>query len=219
MKKIFSLAAAMLLTVGAAFAQDNYNRLQVSYVSYKMTNSEMGDKEINPKGVNLGSVWGFLVSDVQPVFVETGLNLTWAHSAVDYQILTSKGEFKYTYMNVAIPLNGVYKYEVNDKVAFSGHAGLNFKVNMMGKSHSTITEEITGYVDKQTLNWLSKKDMGSRDDRASIFQLGGQVGCGMHFSNLYIGYQFQMDFMKFQQSPGDDSHKWNTQFITLGVTM
>lgn len=211
MKKLFTLAAVALLTFGAALAQENYQRLQVSYVSYKMTNSEIGDKEITPKGVNLAGVIGVPVSDVQPIYLETGLNMTWAHSAEDFAL---NSEVKFTYMNAAIPLNGVYKFELNDKVAFSGHAGLNFKVNYMAKQHVNVPG------DKESWSMLSKKDMGSRDDRANIFQLGGQVGAGVHLGVLYLGYQFQTDFMKFQQyKAGGDSHKWLANYITLGVTM
>lgn len=215
MKKLFAIAATMLFSVGAVWAQDNYTRLQASFLSHKMTNSEMGDKEITPKGVNLGAIMGFAVSDAQPIFLETGMTLTWAHSAVDFNVLGVKaGEMKFTYMNVAIPLNGVYKYEINDKVAISGHAGLNFKVNFMAKEHLTDDKG-----DKTSWSLLSKKDMGSRDDRANIFQLGGQVGCGVHLGQLYLGYQFQTDFMKFQKTEGLDAHRWVGNYITLGYTL
>ncbi|MCR5393980.1 MAG: outer membrane beta-barrel protein [Bacteroidales bacterium] len=210
MKKIFSFAAVALLAVSAAFAQD-YTRLQASYVAFKLTDTELGDKEIQPKGINLGAALGFSVTDDLPIYVEPGINLTWAHSAQDIDATRYLiGERKFTYMNVAIPVNGVYKFEVNDKVAISGHAGFNFKVNFMARQHN----------DDDKFSWLSKKDMGSRDDRANIFQLGGQIGCGVHLGAFYIGYQFQSDFMKFQEfKAGGPSHKWLANYITLGITM
>lgn len=225
MKKLFSLAAVMLLSVGAMWAQDNYTRLQVSYIIDKMTNSEFLEKEIMPKGVTLGAVQGFLVSNEYPLYVEPGVNLTWAHSAVD--LASGAAEDKFTYMNFAIPINAVYKYEINDKVAVSGQAGLNFKLNLLSKEHFTAVGS-----SKESFNWLSKKDMGSRDNRASIFQLGGQFGVGFHIQDLYLGYQFQFDFVKFQsvedktagniifneRFKGDD-HRWLTNYITIGYTI
>lgn len=214
MKKIFALAA-LLLSFGAVVAQDNYTRLQVSYVFNKMTNSEIGDKYITPKGLTLGGVMGFLVTDDYPVYVEPGVTVSWAHSAVDYKAAGLKlGENKFTYMNLAIPINAVYKYEINDMVALSAHAGLNMKLNYLAKQH--LNPEIG---EKQSFSWLSKKDMGSRDDRASIFQLGGQIGVGFHVQDLYIGYQFQTDFVPFQKTDGADPHRWLTNYITIGYTL
>lgn len=208
MKKIFALAVAAVLTVSAAWAQD-YTRLQASYVSYRLTNSTYGDKDIEPKGVNLGAVLGFSVTDDMPIFFETGANLTWAHSAMDVNFLGSDVEVKSTYMNFAVPVNGVYKYEINDKVAVSGFAGLNLKVNFMGVRR----------VGDEKKNWLSKDDMGGRDNRAKIFQLGCQFGAGVHLGQIYLGYEFQPDLMNFMKINGDDSHKWLANYITVGFTI
>lgn len=214
MKKIFALAA-LLLSFGAVVAQDNYTRLQVSYVYNKMTNYDLGDKSIAPKGVTLGGVMGFLVTDDYPIFVEPGVSLSWAHSAVDYKAAgVNLGENKFTYMNFAIPVNAVYKYEVNDLISISAHAGLNMKLNFLAKQH---LNPVVG--EKVSASWLSKKDMGSRDDRASIFQLGGQVGLGFHIQELYLGYQFQTDFVPFQKTDGADPHRWLTNYITIGYTL
>ena len=214
MKKIFLVAATMLLTVGAAMAQD-YTRLQASFVANKMTN--IADDAIAPKGAALGAVIGFSVSDNLPIYVEPGINLSWSHSAKDLKAGGIKtAEEKFTYMNVAVPVNGVYKFELNDKVAFSAHAGLNFKVNFMAKEHYKV---VGG--DKSDCSWISKDDMGDRENRANIFQLGGQVGCGVHLQQFYIGWQYQSDFMKFQESDysGAEKHKWHTNYITIGYTL
>lgn len=201
MKKLFAMAAVALLAVSAAWAQD-YTRLQASYVSHLLTNAEVGDKDIEPKGVTLGAVLGFSVTDELPIFVESGANLTWAHGAMD----VPGGEVKSTYMNFAIPVNGVYKFEINDKVAISGFAGLNFKVNFLGKTKA---------YDVKT-NWLSKDDMGGRDNRANIFQLGCQFGAGVHLGQIYLGYEFQPDLMNFQKYEGGKAHKWLANYITVG---
>ena len=182
------------------------------------------EKEIVPKGVSLGAVQGYLVSDDMPLYVEPGVNFSWVHSAIDLK--GGLGEDKFTYMNFAIPINAVYKYDINDMVAISGHAGLNFKLNLLAKEHFTNVGS-----SKESLNWLKKKDMGSRDNRASIFQLGGQFGIGFHVQDLYLGYQFQFDFVKFQKVEdkatnlvnysrfNDDDHRWLTNYITIGYTI
>jgi len=218
MKKIFTIAAAMLLAVGAVMAQE-YTRLQVGFLSNKLTNID--EDAIAPKGFTLGGVMGLSVSDNLPLYLEPGVSLSWSHSAKDLKELGAKiAETKFTYMNVAVPVNGVYKFELNDKVAFSAHAGINLKVNFMAKEHDKVYEPISGkQVSKHDYSWLSKTDMGDRENRASIFQLGGQVGAGVHLNQFYIGYQFQTDFMKFQQWENQDKHKWLSQYITLGYTL
>ncbi len=223
MKKIFTFAVAMLLTAGAAFAQETYSRLQVSYISNTLTNYDFeGEDMVAPKGFVLGGVMGLPVSDVLPIYLEPGVTLSWSHSAKDLKAMGIKvAEEKFTYMNIAVPVNGVYKYELNDKVAFSGHAGLNFKVNFMAKEHHKEFNAMSNKWEKSDKSWISKDDMVDRENRANIFQLGGQVGAGVHLGQFYIGWQFQTDFMKFQQwdVDGSDKHKWHTQYITIGYTL
>ncbi len=211
MKKILAIAAAFVLSASAAMAQD-YLRLQASFVANKLTNTDPTD--IKPKGINFGGVAGFLVSDNLPIYVEPGVNIAWAHSAKDIDSNLGGGEIKFTYMSAAIPVNCVYKYDINDKVAVSGFLGLNNKFNFMAKQH---TKTAAG---KDDISWLSKKDMGSRDDRANFYQLGSQVGAGFHVQRFYVGYQFQWDWMKFQEfEVGGDAHKWVTNYITVGLTL
>lgn len=217
MKKFFIVAAALVLSASAAMAQD-YLRLQASFVSNKMTNID-DPFEIKPGGVNFGGVAGFLVSDNLPIYLEPGLNISWSHSAKDFN--DGAQEIKFTYMSAAIPLNGVYKYDLNDKVAVSGFFGFNFKANFMAKEHDK--GFVNPIVGKKNYSWLSKKDMGDRDNRASIFQFGSQVGAGFHVSRFYIGYQFQWDWMKFQEFDivgyDSDAHKWVSNYITVGYTL
>ncbi|MBR0036286.1 MAG: outer membrane beta-barrel protein [Bacteroidales bacterium] len=213
MKKFF-MAALLMLAAGSAMAQlvnsDDYFRLQVSYVGNQMTNTDN-----DPKGVALGGIYGISVSDQIPLFVEIGAQLEWAHSVNDIwnTELTPTGnvytrdDCKFTYMNISIPLNAAYKYTINDKVAVSGHAGLNFKVNMLAKQKAFDT----------TLNLLDKDDMGGRDNR-NIFQLGGQVGAGVHFGQLYLGWQYQGDFMPIAKF-GNNKVKFHTNYVTVGFTL
>lgn len=208
MKQII-VAAAMLFASSVAMAQyadtDNYTRLQASFVSNKLSNTE--DPGIEPKGFVLGIVQGYSVSDQLPLFLEVGANLQWSHSAKDVPV--TKEDLTFTYMNFAIPVNCVYKYTLNDKVAFSGYAGLNFKVNMLGMHK----------LGDNKCNYLKKDDMGGRDNRANIFQLGGQIGLGVHLSDIYIGWQYQNDFMKFIELPNADKQRWHSNFITVGYTV
>lgn len=223
MKQII-VAAAMLFASSVAMAQyadtDNYTRLQASFVTNKLSNA--GDPGIEPKGFALGITQGYSVSDQLPIFLEIGANLQWSHSAKD--LISAPGktvDYKFTYMNVAIPVNGVYKYTLNDKVAFSGYAGLNFKVNFMGlqKSNEAIFFDADKNEFSKKLNLLSKDAMGGRDYRANIFQLGGQIGLGVHLSDIYIGWQYQNDFMKFLETNDDDKQRWHTNYITVGYTV
>ncbi len=200
------MAGVLMITASSAMAQyvdtENYLRVQASFVANKLTNTDN-----DPKGIALGGVYGLGVSDNLPIFVEVGAQLEWAHSANDVVVSGSNEDLKFTYMNVSIPVNGVYKYTLNDKVAFSGHAGLNFKVNFLAKEK---------YADYK-INFLSKDDMGGRDNR-NIFQLGGQIGAGVHLGQFYLGWQYQGDFMPLAKS-GGDKFKFHTNYISVGLTL
>lgn len=208
--KCLVAAVALLCSATSAMAQfdtDNYTRVSASFVSSKLTNTESFlEDNIDPKGINIGILQGLSVSDNLPLFLEIGANLTWLHSADDFGV---GGDLKTTFMNFAIPLNMAYKYAINDKVAFSGHAGLNFKINMLGKLKADGMDDFS---------LLSKDDMGSRDARANIFQLGGQIGAGVHLADFYLGWQFQTDFMKYMENElcDRDKSRFIANFITLG---
>jgi len=211
------VAAVMLLTSTSAMAQfgdsDSYTRLHAGFVSSKLTETTQYNRgdNIDPKGFNFGILQGFSVSDDLPLFLEIGANATWLHSADDFYASlggVKVGDLKTTFINVAVPLNLAYKYEINDKIAVSAHAGLNFKVNALAKFKAG----------DESINLLKKDDMGNRDERANIFQLGGNLGAGLVLGDFYLGYQFQPDFMKFMKNRVslNETSRFMTQFITLG---
>lgn len=216
-------SAAFMLIASSAMAQyvdtDNYTRLQASFIANRLSND--GNYGIEPKGLSVGLIQGYSVSDVYPIFLEFGANLQFAHSAKDYSFGGKVVDSRFTYMNVAVPVNGVYKFTLNDKVAFSGHAGLNFKLNMLAlqKSDEKIYFSPSSLSPTDKLNLLSKDDMGSRANRGNIFQLGGQIGAGVHLSDFYIGWQFQSDIMNFLDPENGDKQRWHTNYITIGYTV
>ena len=206
MKKFFAFVAAAMVSVSALVAQD-YTRLQVSFVNCYLSHYNYSHKDVNPKGLSLGAAFGLSLSDEIPLYLEPGAQLTWAHQVED---LPNNGDYKFTYMNLSAPVNVVYKYDINDKVAISAHTGLNLKMNLIARAH----------VYDEKYNMLSKSDMGSRDNRANLFQLGGQFGFGVHVSEFYFGYQYQYDFVNFQQYSGETkNHHWLTNYITVGYTI
>ncbi|MDO4497739.1 MAG: outer membrane beta-barrel protein [Bacteroidales bacterium] len=214
--KIFKylLAAALAFTATAASAQmhetDDYTRLQASFTIGSLSNS--GVPSIDPNGFSLGVIQGINVVEHLPVFVEIGATLNWMHSAADYYNLIDpkdRGDRKYTNMNIAIPVNGVYKFAINDIVSINAHAGLNLKVNFFAN------EKVNG----EKINYLKKDDMGGRDNRGNVFQLGGQVGLGVNIKQIYIGYQYQTDFMKLVKWPvSGEKYFLHNNYITVGFT-
>jgi len=205
------MAVAMLFTSSVAFAQindaDSYTRVQASFVASRLTQTDHWiDDGLAPKGINLGILRGMSVSDVMPLYFEIGANVALLHSADDYR---TGGDLKSTFMTVAVPLNMAYKYPINDKVTVSAHAGLNCKLNLIGKLKSP----------SASLNLLDKDDMGSRAKRANIFQLGGQAGAGVHLSDFYLGWQFQTDFVNYMKNDLTDNGKkarFIANYITIG---
>ncbi|MBQ0058225.1 MAG: outer membrane beta-barrel protein [Bacteroidales bacterium] len=199
-KTIMAIAtlAAITFNASAQESTDNYRRFQISWVAEHMTNTDPDD--IKPKGANVGVIWGLSMSNYQPIFLEAGVNLGYTHMNDD------KHDHKFNHMTAAIPLNVVYKICPNEKLSIAPLAGLNLKVNMLASDK---------YGD-ESLNLLSKDDMGGKEYRGNIFQLGGNLGVGANIQNFYIGWQYQVDFWKFIKV-GNDKSRFNANYITMGV--
>lgn len=202
MKKL--IIAALLLTVSSVtFAQftnggskssvgDNsdYNKVYTSFnvgsfsesTNLKYEGMKASDDEsVGLLGFNVGYAHGFNLKKSLPLFLELGGELNFNSGSED--------DVTYTFMNIAVPVNFVYRFGISDNFAIAPYAGLNFKINVLGKEKEEGDE---------SESFFNKDDMGD-DWTANRFQLGMNVGVNFIVSNKFsFGYRFQPDFIKYQ---------------------
>lgn len=225
MKALKFLLSAVLFTVSTcAFAQftnassskssssfgsssvgeDSYRRFEVGYTmgKAKIYGEEADEAD---KGLTAALIYGTRMMPDMPLFLEYGAKATWLHSSDEEDIYEDE-EYKesFNYLNLAVPVNAVFKIGVTDDVVVSPYVGLNLKVNIMAKSKVKYEEKT------ETLNYFDKDDMD--DDVFNRFQLGMNLGVGVNFKKFYIGYNFQPDFMELAEKT-----KYPTNTISLGV--
>ncbi|MCQ2229871.1 MAG: PorT family protein [Bacteroidales bacterium] len=203
---IAAIAALFSTNANAQLKNDTegYQRYEVSFVAQKFDWGH--DDNTKLKGFELGYINGINVTNKLPIFLELGGQLTWTHA--NDEIATGE-ELKHTFMSIAIPVNAAYKiaFASSENITIVPFIGPNFKFNLIGKEKGSILGN------EYDLSFLNKDDMGGKDNKASRFQVGMNLGVGVNISKLlYIGYHFQPDFADYL-----DGVKAKTNYITVGV--
>ena len=213
MKKIFLMVAVMIAAVSASFAQDFTFGARIG-----MNVANIGGDpkpEMDAKlGFKAGIVADFPLAD--NIYLEPGLYFSPKGAKKEYSVLgvTSK-----TYCNlnyVEIPINGVYKFEVNSNFAVRGHVGPYFGFGILGKTKT----KVDGKVDKES-KVSNFKDGHNKYDEPhndySKFDFGLNLGAGIEFSVCYLGVQYGMGFVDFNRNRGDQKLRNNVFSVDFGI--
>lgn len=218
---------------GAAGDNSDYNKVYTSFnvgsFTYSATAKGYGEKSSRDEsagliGFNVGYAHGFNLKKSLPLFLELGGEFNFnSGTKKELKLSSRSGEFKVdddeytvTFMNIAVPVNLVYRFDVSDKFSIAPYAGLNFKINILGKQKED--------GDDESESFFNEDDMG-KDFKANRFQLGMNVGVNFIVSNKFsFGYRFQPDFIKYQSADinyNDDikvevSTKHTNHFFTFG---
>ncbi|MBP5420243.1 MAG: hypothetical protein J6Y72_10585 [Bacteroidales bacterium] len=265
MKKInilFALAAALVAVNAVA---QGYTRIQFNFAPQVMEikdvvlesgeNAQVGweGAQLSTPGFGLGIIKGIAISENNPLFLELGGNLTFLHKkgedssneSYSYGSYSRTYTMKYNFFNISIPVNLAYRINVADAFSIQPFAGLNMKVNILGKAqydynvkYSTKygSDSDSGSYD---LDFFAKTKVddnyeqyffGESDDhKANRFQLGLNIGCGFNIAKiLYVGYTFQPDLVKYSNAAyyDYDGHdeiektykvKTRSNVITVGI--
>lgn len=224
MKKTIAALAVALMAVSmpAASFGESYNRVQASYLNdHYGYNKHFGEDaaSFSANGIGVSYVHGFGLSESLPMFIETGLQFNTAiksttlesdrfdveHLGETYYV-DAKSKEKFTNINLAVPVNFVWRFNVADNLTIAPYAGINFRVNVLGKVKYSVDldtnlpddfedEMLEGVEDADaSSNLYSKKDMGD-DGTWNRFQMGWQIGVGAEYSNIYLGVQYGTDFI------------------------
>ena len=181
---------------------EGYQRIEASFAAQK-TDWGKDNSYTKTKGFELGYIKGINLTSRIPLFLELGGQLTWTHAKDEVYSV----DVKHTFMNISIPVNVAYKFAFasSENITIVPFVGPNFKFNVIGKKK---------WGDEKT-SYLSKDDMGGKDNRANIFQAGMNLGIGVNIAhNLYVGYRFQPDFKKYFDEGDVKTH---TNYLTIGV--
>lgn len=176
---------------------DSYTRFKVSYATETFDGNR--DYEIfeDPfKGVSMELLAGKSISSSMPLYVEYGLNATWTKWTDE-----DDDDYTTTTLNLKVPVNLAYKLSINDDFSIDPHAGLGFRFNLLGKMDDG--DDDYSFFDKDDIN---KEFLWNR------FQLCGQVGVGICYQQLYLGWEYSWSFMEIYKKT-----KTKANFISLGV--
>lgn len=226
MKKFKCLLTAMLLGCSTmSFAQfmngggssssssDNtpWKGLRFSY-DRTFVNIDIDDapsQDMN--GFSLGYVQSFSIAKKLPLFFETGAGINFARysdSESDSETIygytiSAENKWSTTTLGLTIPLNVVYKININDKLALKPYTGFYLRVNLMSKSNDkmevSIPSEFSQYVDAIDYEWdedynnFDKDDVGE-DGTWNRVQFGWQIGATLDINKFNVGIGYALDF-------------------------
>lgn len=212
--------------VPAADTSNGWDRVFVSYNASSMMLDYKGAENISFPGFSLGYMKGFSVSKNLPLFVEAGAALQFRshkdeynEDAEDNGYYGVDGTFTYTekmnFFSLNIPVNFVYKWQINDEFSVDPFIGVDFRINLTGKNKESLKysgedaetiNEDEAY--DESLNMFSKDDWG---DPCKRFQAGWHIGVGANYKAFNLSISYGSDFNEIMEK-----RKFATTVISLG---
>ena len=171
----------------------SWSGLRVSYhpVSF---NGDGPDFSFN--GASIGYVKSFGVSSSAPLFIETGLSVSWVGGEV------KDSDVKLNMFSLNAPVNFGYKFAFGENNAIFPYVGLTFRGNIVG----------TLKYDDESINVFDDGDMD--DDAWKRFQIGWQIGVGANFNTFFVGASYGTDFSEIMEGG-----KVAMPSLTIGLNM
>lgn len=208
MKRLNGILVACVLMVTGTASADDYNRVSISCdVDHYGYNKEFygNNKDENPSftacGFGLSYVHGFSLSKKLPMFLEVGGNISYCDNT-ELQIVEVPYNDEYVLktqfgnLNVRIPVNFAWKFQLNQKHSLTPYTGINFKFNCLTQFREGIaTDGRTAWTD-----WISvlKKNESKdvhEEDVWNIFQMGWQIGLNWGIKRVNLGLEWGYDFL------------------------
>ena len=154
-----------------------------------MDDIDMGTKT----GLTLGGVVGLRLSDVTPVFLESGLYYTERGAKKD------KNKIGLTYLELPVLIK--YGIQATDDIAILPYIGPYFSYGFAGK--------------------YKNKALGISESSYDTFKhldMGIKIGCGAEYNKLYaeLGYQFGIANIA-KENAADLDAKGHALFVNVGV--
>lgn len=213
MKKFFTLAVATLFCLGASAqlissnmvtrekkAKTGYNRLGLSYNSIKFSS-----KSDAFNGLSLDWAKGISVSSTMPLYIETGIGLTYGWLSETESLYGYEISLNQNYLGLKVPVNITYKYEVIDNFRIAPFLGIYFKGNLLGNS-------------KMEAGGTEIEEDFYEDYGATRFNFGIGFGVNVEYKKGYLGISYAKDLNKFIDDKSRiDNGSVGTFAVTLGL--
>lgn len=253
MKKLsaFMLSGIALFAAATANAED-YNRVAISYDNVHFgANKEMKADFFNDavggfstNGVGLNYIHGFGLSESLPMFIETGLNFNFGFGSTQLgsekedlgfngYYLGYEAKMKSQNINLQVPVNFVYKFNVADNVTLSPYIGLNFKLNLVTKYKNEVKydtnipenllQQAGVKLEDEKGDWINvyssdEKNMGDKNLTWNRFQMGWHIGVGVQYKPFYLGVQFGTDFIPaYKKDINKETYKMSTTNLKVSL--
>lgn len=235
--KVFALAGVMAVAANAS-AQD-YNRVSISYDNThygynKDIKGDLDEDEADPSfstnGFGLNYIHGFSLSQNHPMFLEVGGNVNFNFYSKTEGIPGYNYDFKSQFQNInlQIPVNFAWRFDVVEDFTIAPYVGLNFKFNFVSKSRAYVDgawdDKEEEDADKKWLNHFSsdKDNMGDKDLTWNRFQMGWHIGVNFQYTQWNLGVQYGTDFIpayshKFEEDGWSTKPAINTGNLKLSV--
>lgn len=209
MKKFFTAILAMMLAVPsfAQFAsggfeldkQNVYWGARMGLALGKLT-GDVGDYDGMKAGFTLAGIVGLRLSQMSPVFLESGLYYT--------QRGGKNGSMKAELNCLEIPVLLKYGFKATEDIAVLPFIGPYFAYGIAGETEYEVYDADTGKSVKEKersyKNFLNHNDMGFK------------LGCGLEYNMLYLEVAYQFGIANIADNDDLTAHA-NQLSINLGV--
>ena len=190
MKIYKTLALAGILAVAGSANAEDYNRVAISYDNtsygynkdYKLSYDDDEDPSFSTNGFGLNYIHGFGLSNSLPMFLEVGgnINFNFYSNTEEFKFMgeTEKYKSQFQNINLQVPVNFVWRFNVVDDLTIAPYVGLNFKVHFTSKMRAYMDGEWDDKAEedeaKQWMNLFSDdkdKGTGNKDLTWNRFQI------------------------------------------------
>ncbi len=222
MKKLFLMIAALIIAASGALAQDFTVSARVGMNVAKI-GGDVEDLEAKI-GLKLGIAGCFPLVD--NFYLETGAFYSpkgakkSSSSEIDVLGVKTKYNEEYTMkLNyLEIPINAVYKYEINSNMSVRGHVGPYFGFGLFGREKLEINGSVDGKIldidGEESETGYKSKAFSSKEEDCNFkrFDAGINFGGGMEFGPCYLGIQYGVGLSNFNSKNSKDYKMRNGVF-------
>ncbi len=206
----YLVAIALLGSPAVSFAQtandggpsssgvEAWKGLRFSYDKI-FINEDWGDDnefdDYKKNGFTAGYEQAFRLSKKWPVFVQTGLDLSFTRLSDDGEEDGYSWKDKYSVLGLGIPVNFVYAFKFNDMLALKPYTGFYVRVNVWGQEKWTDEDSYgDGESDSEKYDLFDEEDMGGDDETCNRVQGGWQIGATLDVGRFNAGVGYALDF-------------------------
>lgn len=186
---------------------NGWDRVFVSYNASSMMFDYKGAENVSFPGFSLGYMKGFSVSNKLPFYVEAGAALQFRSHKEDMSDPDYEETVKQNFFSLNIPVNFVYKWNINEDFSLDPFVGIDLRFNLSGKEKYTYKDEYDEIDESYSL--FSKDDMGGEPYKR--FQAGWHIGVGANYKAFNLSISYGSDFNEIAEKT-----KFATTVISLG---